>query len=226
MKFGVLGSGMVGRGIAAKLVELGNDVMIGTRDVETLMASTASDFMGNPPFPVWHLQNSGVKVGSFAEAAVHGEVLFNATNGSGSLPALNQAGESNLNGKLLIDISNPLDFSQGMPPFMSIVNTDSLGEQIQRAYPDARVVKSLNTTTAALMVNPGLLADGDHTIFVSGNDDDAKAQATEILKSFGWSDIIDLGDITTARGTEMLVALWLRVLGVLQTPMFNFKVVR
>ena len=226
MKFGILGSGMVGRGIAAKLVEQGNDVMIGTRDVDALMASTASDFMGNPPFPVWHAQNSGVKVGSFAETAAHGEVLFNATNGYGSLPALSQAGESNLNGKLLIDISNPLDFSQGMPPTMFISNTDSLGEQIQRTYPRVKVVKSLNTLTAALMVNPGLLADGDHTIFVSGNDSDAKAQTTEILKSFGWHDIIDLGDITTARGTEMLVALWLRLLSVLQTPMFSFKVVR
>lgn len=226
MKYGILGSGMVGRAIAARLVELGHDVMIGTRAVEALMARSDADMMGNPPFPVWHAQNSGVKVGTFAEAAAHGAALFNATNGSGSLAALSEAGANNLDGKLLVDLSNPLDFSQGMPPSFFVTNTDSLGEQIQRAFAGAKVVKTLNTTTASLMVNPGQLAGGDHTIFMSGDDAGAKAQVAELLRSFGWRDVIDLGDITTARGPEMLVAHWLRVMGALGTPMFNYKIVR
>lgn len=226
MKYGILGSGMVGRAIAARLVELGHDAMLGTRDVDALMARSEPDMMGNPPFPVWHAQNSGVKVGAFSQAAAHGAALFNATNGSGSPAALSQAGADNINGKLLIDLSNPLDFSQGMPPSFFVSNTDSLGEQIQKAFADAKVVKTLNTTTAALMVNPQQLAGGDHTIFVSGDDASAKAQVAELLRSFGWRDIIDLGDISTARGPEMLVAHWLRLMGALGTPMFNYKIVR
>ncbi|MCB9076608.1 MAG: NAD(P)-binding domain-containing protein [Anaerolineaceae bacterium] len=226
MNIAVFGTGMVGRAIAARLVEVGHDVMIGTRNVAETMARTASDMMGNPPFSVWHQQNAQVKLGTFAEAAAQGELLFNCTSGDGALAALNAAGEANLNGKVLVDISNPLDFSQGMPPSLSIVNTDSLGETLQRAYRQLKVVKALNTMNAYLMVNPGLLADGDHTVFVSGNDDAAKATVTELLQSFGWQDIIDLGDISTARGTEMLVSIWLRLFGALQNPMFNFKVVR
>jgi predicted dinucleotide-binding enzyme len=167
------------------------------------------------------------RVGSPAEAAAHGEVVINATNGAGALAALQLGGADNLSGKILIDISNPLDFSQGFPPSLTICNTDSLGEQIQRAFPDARVVKTLNTLTAALMVDPGQLADGDHHIFVSGDDAAAKAQVADLLKSwFGWREVIDLGDITTARGAEMLLPIWVRLMGALGTPMFNFKIVR
>ncbi len=152
--------------------------------------------------------------------------MFNATNGMGSLEALKLAGESNLNGKILVDISNPLDFSKGMPPSLSVCNTDSLGEQIQRAFPAVKVVKTLNTVTASLMVNPRQLADGDHHVFVSGNDAGAKAQVTDLLKTwFGWKHVIDLGDITTARGTEMYLPLWLRLWGALGTGMLNIKVV-
>jgi hypothetical protein len=137
------------------------------------------------------------------------------------------AGEANLNGKVLIDIANPLDFSQGMPPTLTVCNTDSLGEQIQRAYPNVKVVKTLNTVNAFLMVNPGQLANADHTMFVCGNDAAAKAQVTEWLKGwFGWKDVIDLGDITNARGTEMLLPIWVRLWGALQSPMFNFKIVK
>lgn len=128
MNIAVFGTGMVGRAIAARLVEVGHDVMIGTRNVAETMARTASDMMGNPPFSVWHQQNAQVKLGTFAEAAAQGELLFNCTSGDGALAALNAAGEANLNGKVLVDISNPLDFSQGMPPSLSIVNTDSLGK--------------------------------------------------------------------------------------------------
>jgi hypothetical protein len=199
---------------------------VGTRDVDKTLAHAEPDFMGNPPFKVWYQQNPQARLGSFAEAAGFGEIIFNCTSGGASLEALKMAGESNLNGKVLIDIANPLDFSKGMPPTLSVCNTDSLGEQIQRAFPQVRVVKSLNTMNANVMVNPSLLA-GDHDVFVSGNDATAKAQVTDILKSwFGWKSVIDLGDITTARGVEMTLPIWLSLFGALQTPLFNFKIVK
>jgi predicted dinucleotide-binding enzyme len=218
---------MVGQAVSAKLAELGHDVKVGTRDVATTLARTEPHPYGFPPFSAWHQQHPQVKLGSFAEAAAHGEILINATNGTGSLQALELAGVSNLNGKMLIDIANPLDFSQGMPPSLTVCNTDSIGEQIQRAYPNVKVVKTLNTVTAFLMVNPAQVGNADHTLFVCGNDETAKAQVMEWLKGwFGWKDVIDLGDITNARGTEMLLPIWVRLFGVLQTGMFNFKVVR
>jgi predicted dinucleotide-binding enzyme len=218
---------MVGQAIAAKLDELGHDTMVGTRDVAKTQANTTPHPYGFPAFSVWQKEHAGVKLGTFADAARHGEVVFNATNGNGSLEALKLAGESNLNGKILVDIANPLDFSQGMPPALSVSNTDSLGEQIQRAFPEVKVVKTLNTVTAFLMVNPGLVGNGDHTLFVCGNDADAKAQVTEWLKGwFGWQDVIDLGDISNARGTEMYLPLWVRLFGALQTGMFNVKIVK
>jgi predicted dinucleotide-binding enzyme len=226
MKIGILGTGVVGRAHAARLVGLGHDVMLGTRDVTQTVVRTTPDAMGNPPFSLWHQQHSNVKVGTFAEAAAHGEIVFNCTAGTASLDALKRAGEANLDGKVLVDIANPLDFSQGMPPPLSVSNTDSLGEQIQRAFPRIKVVKTLNTLNAQLMVNPGRLAHGDHTSFVSGNDAEAKAQVVELLKSYGWKDILDLGDITSARGAEMVLPIWLRLMGALQTPLFNFKIIR
>lgn len=228
MRIGVLGTGTVGQTISAKLVELSHDVMLGTRDVTALMARVKPGMGGTVSFAEWHKRNPKIKVGTFPEAAAHGGVAFNCTAGNGALSALRLAGEANLNGKVLIDISNSLDFSRGMPPTLSVCNTDSLGEQIQRAFPATRVVKTLNTTNAKVMVNPAQLAGGDHTVFVSGNDAEAKATVAGLLKSFGWKDIIDLGDITTARGAEMLMPIWLRLwgAGVLKSPMFNFKVVR
>lgn len=186
------------RSIGSRLVTLDHDVMIGTRDVKRTPAISGPDRMGNPPFSTWQRQNPDVKLATFAQAAAHGEILVNAANGAVSLEALKLAGESNLRGKTLIDISNPLDFSRGMPPTLSVSNTDSLGEQIQRAFPQTHVVKTLNTVNAYLMTGPKQLAGGDHTIFLSGNDPGAKAQVTELLRSFGWSDILDLGDITPA----------------------------
>ena len=165
-------------------------------------------------------------MGAFAEAAAHGEMVVNATAGTVSLEALEMAGEDNLNGKILIDISNPLDFSRGMPPTLWVSNTDSLGERIQRRFPEAKVVKTLHTMNAYVMVDPAQLVGADHTVFVSGDDAEAKAEVGELLRSFGWTDIIDLGDITTARGTEMLMPIWLRLFGALQKPVFNFKIVR
>lgn len=181
---------------------------------------------GNPPFSVWQSQHPKVKVVTFAEAAGHGEILLNCTAGMASLEALRLAGEKNLNGKTLIDISNPLDFSKGMPPSLTVSNTDSLAEQIQRTFPQLKVVKSLNTMNSYIMANPSLVP-GDHNVFMSGNDAEAKSKVKGILKSFGWKEnnVIDLGDITTARGTEQLLPIWVRLYGKLQNPMFNFHVV-
>jgi predicted dinucleotide-binding enzyme len=167
-----------------------------------------------------------VRLGTFEEVAAHGEMVVNATAGVVSLEVLEMTGEENVNGKILIDVSNPLDFSQGMPPTLWVSNTDSLGERIQRRFPEARVVKTLHTMNAYLMVDPAQLAGADHTVFVCGDDAEAKVEVTELLQSFGWQDVIDLGDITTARGTEMLMPIWLRLFGALQKPVFNFKIVR
>jgi predicted dinucleotide-binding enzyme len=158
--------------------------------------------------------------------AAGSELVVNATNGGGSLEALAAAGTANLAGKVLMDVSNALDFSRGRPPLLNPVNTDSLGEQIQRAFPQARVVKTLNTMNAGIMVDPGRLAGGDHSVFVSGDDADAKQTVTGILETLGHRDVIDLGDITTARGAEMMMPVWLRLYGVLGTLDFNFKIVR
>jgi hypothetical protein len=182
--------------------------------------------MGSPPVSVWLKQHTQVILGTFAEAAAQGELVINATNGSGTLDALKAAGEATLDGKILIDISNPLDFSGGMPPSLFISNTDSLAEEIQRTFPTVKVVKTLNTMNAQIMVNPRQLRDGSHSVFVSGNDPAAKAKVSELLRSFGWEDIIDLGDITSARGAEMYLPLWLRLWGALGTGMLNIQVVR
>jgi 8-hydroxy-5-deazaflavin:NADPH oxidoreductase len=216
----------VGRMLAAGFAALGHDAMMGTRDVAALKNKGAPSPRGGETFADWHSKNQNVKLGTFAEAAAHGELLVNATSGSGALSALRMAGEKNFDGKVLVDTSNPLDFSHGMPPTLTVSNTDSLAEQIQRALPRARVVKTLNTMNAVLMTQPRELADGDHTVFVSGNDAEAKRQVTEILAGWGWKQVIDLGDISTARGAEMLLPLWVRLMGALGGPRFNFKIVR
>jgi predicted dinucleotide-binding enzyme len=226
MKIGVLGTGPVGQAIAGKLAELGHRVVMGTRDPSATLARTAPDNFGNPPLKVWLEKHPGVELGTHSAAAAHGELVVNATSGSGSMEALKAAGEKNLAGKILIDIANPLDFSRGMPPSLTVCNTDSLGEQIQRTFPAVKVVKTLNTVNAYLMVGPGQLAGADHTMFVSGNDVAAKQTVTELLKTFGWKDVVDLGDITTARGTEMMLPIWVRIFGATKNPMFSFKLVR
>ena len=223
MRIGILGSGMVGRAHAERLVALGHDVVLGTQDVKQTLAKTTPDAMGNPPFSEWQKGKPKVQLATLAETAAHGEVIFNALNGGISVEALKKL-ETALRNKTLVDIANPLDFSKGMPPFLSVCNTDSLGERIQQALPGTRVVKAFNTMNAHLQVNPQQLAGGDHHAFLSGNDAKAKAQVIEIHKAYGWKNIIDLGDITTARGSEMLLPIWLRLWGALKDPMFNFKI--
>jgi len=214
VKFGVLGSGMVGSSIAGKLVSLGHEVKMGSRSATNEKAAAWVKSAGK-----------GASQGTFADAAAFGEIVFNCTSGAGSLDALKMAGAQNLRGKVLVDVANPLDFSKGMPPTLFVSNDGSLAERIQAALPDARVVKALNTINANVMVNPSRVP-GETDVFVCGNDAGAKAQVTRILKEeFGWKNVIDLGDLTAARGTESYLHLWLRLMGALKTADFNVKVV-
>src|SRR5215213_5205213 len=199
VRFGILDTGVVGKTIAARLDGMGHWVVVGTRNPEKTPSRTEPDQYGNPTFSAWQQEHPEVQLSTFGEATAHGEMVVNSTAGSASKEALELAGEDNLNDKVLVDISNPLDFSQGMPPILSVFNTDSLGEQIQRRFSEARVVKTLHTMNAYLMVDPAQLAEADHTVFVCGDDAEAKQAVTELLRSFGWTDIVDLGDITAAR---------------------------
>ncbi len=217
MRIGVLGTGVVGQTLGRALVEAGQQVVLGSRTRDNEKATAWARARG-----------AGAAAGTFAEAAAFGEAIFNCTAGMRSLEALEAAGEANLTGKILVDVANPLDFSRGMPPTLSLCNTDSLGEAIQRRFPGARVVKALNTMNAALMVEPGRVP-GPHNVFVCGNDPEAKSRVAGWLSQWlGWpaAAILDLGDITAARGTEMLLPIWLRLMFTLGTPEFNFHIVR
>jgi 8-hydroxy-5-deazaflavin:NADPH oxidoreductase len=215
MKIGVLGTGTVGQTLATKLTVVGHDVMLGSR--------TAN----NEKALAWAKQ-AGTKAaaGTFEQTAASAEVVFNCTLGSATIEVLQMAKESGLAGKVLVDVSNPLDFSKGMPPSLIVCNTDSLGEQVQRAFPKTKVVKTLNTMWSGLMVNPRMLAE-THVNFLCGNDAGAKSTVKTLLKSFGWHDeeLVDLGDITGARGMEMWLPLWLRIFGATKSGAFNLKLV-
>jgi len=215
MKLGVLGTGTVGRTIATALVAKGYDVKLGSR---------AADHAGAREW----VERSGshASQGTFADAAAHGAITFNCTNGMHSIAALRTCRDA-LHGKVLIDVTNALDGSKGFPPSLFVCNTDSLAEQIQRELPETRVVKALNTLTASLMVDGTRIPDTD--VFVAGNDAEAKASVAGLLhKAFGWprEHVIDAGDITASRGLEMFVPLWLRLYGALGTGIFNIRVVK
>jgi len=213
VRVGILGTGMVGSTLGSKLVQIGHEVKMGSRSAN------------NEKAVEWAAKNGArASFGTFADAAEFGEVVFNCTAGTVSLAALALAGTNNLRGKVLVDVANPLDFSKGMPPTLSVCNSDSLGEQIQRALPNVKVVKALNTMNCRVMVEPSLVP-GEHDVFVCGNDPQAKVRVTEILKSFGWRSIIDLGDITAARGTEMVLPIWLRLWSLYQNH-YNFRIAR
>jgi len=223
MKIGIIGSGVVAQTLGTKLIELGHDVVLGTRDPAKLdekknMAGTLREWLAKV--------NKKGRVATFQEAAAHGDLLFNVTNGGASIEALKLAAADKVGTKVLIDTSNELDFSKGMPPGALASQSNCLGERIQAAFPNLKVVKSLNTIGAPVMVAPQALAGGEHTVFVSGNDTPAKAATAELLKSFGWKDVLDLGDISSARGPEMYMAMWLRLWGATGTGMLNVKVVR
>ena len=195
MRAAVLGTGTVGRALAGKLRELGYDAPVGSRSPDK----------GD---------------GTFAEVAKGAELIVNATAGNGSLEAIGSIDAADRDGKVLLDVSNPLDFSQGFPPRLFVSNDDSLGEQIQREFPELRVVKSLHTVNASIMVEPF------GTMFVAGDDADAKAVVSDLLRSFGWRDVVDLGGIEGARGTEMYLALWTRLYGALGDAQFNVAIQR
>ena len=209
MKIAILGTGAVGPALAKALSAAGHQVTIGTRDPEETRQRE---------------QWAGIDLPLAAYRDLDAEVLINATNGRGSLPALQAVGEA-LDGKVVIDTSNPLDFSQGFPPSLFVSNTDSLAEQLQREVPQARLVKMFNTMANQVMINPGGL-DADSTIFVAGNDAAARQTAASVAADLGWTDIFDLGDLTAARGLEMFIPLWVRIFGQLGRPEFNIKVVR
>ena len=226
MKIGIIGSGIVAQTLGGKLIEIGHDVVLGTRDPSKLdekknMAGTLREWLAK----TGKGENKG-KVVTFEDAAAHGELLISAVHGQNTIEALKLAGADKVGPKVLIDTGNELDFGKGMPPGSLASQTNCLAERIQAAFPTLKVVKSLNTIGAAVMVAPQALAGGEHTVFVSGNDAAAKAAVAEVLKSFGWKDVLDLGDISSARGPEMYMAMWLRLWGATGTGMINVKVVR
>jgi predicted dinucleotide-binding enzyme len=215
MKIGILGTGMVGNTIGSKLVTQGYEVMMGSRSATN---EKAAEFVKNA--------GKGASQGTFAEAASYGEIIFNCTKGEVSVDALKLAKEEHLADKILIDLANPLHFEKGAMPTLSVCNTDSLGETLQRNFPSVKVVKTLNTMNCNLMVNASLVS-GDHDIFICGNDAAAKTKVETILRNdFGWKHIIDLGDITHARATEMLLPIWIRLYGKFQSPNFNFHIAK
>lgn len=226
MHIGILGTGIVGQTLGLKLVQLGHTVMLGTRNPANLdepkgrgpEARTLRDWLA--------LTESHARIVTFRDAAAYGELIINALSGMASLEVLQAVGKEKLDNKTLIDVSNPIDFSRGFPLTLFVKDTDSLGEIIQRSFPNTRLVKTLNTMTAALMVNPKLVGNGDHTVFLSGNDTKAKIQVAGLLHEFGWDDILDIGDISTARSTEMMLSIGHAVMQALSPAEIAFKVVR
>lgn len=228
MKIAVIGTGMVGRILAAKLSTLGHEVMVGTRDVQATLARTETGSMGTAPFAEWQADHPDVRLATLAEAGAFADVVLNASNGANSLKALEAVGSGNLADKVLIDLALPLDLSQGMPPTLTVANSDSLGEQIQRTFPRARVVKTLTSVFCEVMVDPDRIP-GEHVLFLAGDDQDAKQTALGILGEFGWpaDRVIDLGDITASRATEMYSRLFFTLVGALGGNFaININVVR
>jgi predicted dinucleotide-binding enzyme len=210
MRIAVFGTGSAGRTLAAGFAGVGHEVVLGTRDPEATRGREG-----------W---SSDQPLEAYADAAAGAEVVVVAVNGAGALDALAAAGD--LTGKVILDVSNPLDFSGGFPPTLSVCNTDSLAEQLQRAHPEARVVKALNTVNAGIMVDPRSLADGDHTIFLAGDDADARGVVDRLLRDLGWTDVVEFGALDAARGLEMWLPLWVRLMQNFGHANFNLKLIR
>jgi predicted dinucleotide-binding enzyme len=219
MKIAILGTGGVGQAFATRLVELGHEVCLGTREVP-ITRTKLTDFLKTNP---------KVDLKTFNEAAAFGELVINVSKGSNAMDVIKLAGVSNLKGKILIDITNPLDFSKGSPPSLipELSNTNSLGEEIQKILPESKVVKTLNTMWNGLMLDPTMINNGDHVNYICGNDDEAKEKVKDLLNSFGWKNesLLDLGDISAARATEATLPIWLRVYGAKKSGVFNFSIV-
>jgi 8-hydroxy-5-deazaflavin:NADPH oxidoreductase len=201
-RVGVLGSGVVGQQLAIGFSGCGHDVMIGTRDPD------------KPELREWLSgDGAGIRPGSFQEVGAHGELLVLAVLGDAAEQAIAAAGRENFSGKVVIDAMNPLDFSGGFPPKLSITGEDSLGERVQRALPEARVVKAFNTIGNQYFVNPQF-SDGQPTMLIAGDDDQAKGTVTDLLADFGWSDVVDLGGIEGSRELEAICIAWVKLIGV------------
>lgn len=228
MKIAILGTGMVGQALATALAAKGHEVTIGTRDVEKSRASSQPNAYGMPAFGTWYAGQRAIGLATFADAVVGADLVINASNGATSLKTLELANLDQAGDVILWDIANDLDFSKGMPPASAISDKNGAGlaERIQARFPNLRVVKTLSSMNAAIMLNPSLVANGDSTVFVSGNDADAKNTTIEVLTSFGWTDILDLGDIATSRSVELLMPVWMALYGVLGNTPFNFKIAR
>ncbi|MCA0295377.1 MAG: NAD(P)-binding domain-containing protein [Actinobacteria bacterium] len=219
MRIAVLGTGVVGRTLAAALAGLGHEVTVGTRDPAATLARGGPDGFGT-----WAAAHPQVTVTALADSAADADLVVNALSGDASVAGLGAAAIAD--DTVLLDVANPLDASHGMPPSLFVANTDSLAEQLQRAYPRLRVVKSLNTMPARLMVSPHDLADGDFSTFVCADDADAKALVSSLLADLGHRDVVDLGGLESARGAEAFMLPWLRLWGVVGSPLYTFKVVR
>lgn len=221
MKISILGTGNVAQTFATKFTELGHDVVLGTRNVE----DTLNRANGTTTFKEWHVANNTVQLATFEEAVKQGEMVLNALQGGVVTAVIKSIDSQFFNDKIVIDISNPLDFSQGFPPslLVDLQNKNSLGEEVQKLLPNAKVVKTLNTMYCGVMVNPNMLADKNHVNFISGNDAEAKKTVTNLLLTFGWdaANILDLGDITNARGTEGYLLLWIRIYSATSNGAFN-----
>jgi 8-hydroxy-5-deazaflavin:NADPH oxidoreductase len=209
VQIGIVGTGVVARFLGQAWADAGHQVSFGTRDPE--QTRTREEWAG-----------SDLPLAAYVD--LEGQVYVNSTKGDGSLAALKAVGPA-LNGKVVIDTSNALDSTSGFPPSLFVKDTDSLAEQLQRALPEARLVKMFNTMAHEVMVDPAGLPQ-ESTVFVAGNDEKARQTAKELAGDLGWTDVLDLGDLTAARGLEMYISLWLRIYGVLGRPEFNIKVVR
>jgi len=219
MKIGVLGTGVVGEAIATALINNGHHVMMSSRRASNEKTAAWKKNAGKNAF-----------TGTFAEAALHGEIIFTCLNGEYALDAIDTIDKENLAGKIVIDVTNPLDFTQGMPPRIleSLGNSKSLGEEIQKAAPGAFVIKTLNTVNYNLMVDARKVNSADHNLFLCGNDVNAKTKAKHFLvDNFHWraDRLVDLGGIESARAIEAIVPFWVLVYQSLGTPLFNFKIV-
>jgi predicted dinucleotide-binding enzyme len=230
MKIAILGTGTVGQTLGEKLVTLDHEVIMGTRNVAVTQSRKNGYNNGGPSYADWHSKNQTVQLKTFEEAVREGDMVINALHADAIIPVIQACKRSDFDHKILVDIANPLDFSQGFPPSLlpGLHNTSSLGEEIQKELPNARVVKTLNTMWCGIMVNPGMVNQGDHQNYICGNDQEAKEEVTELLLSFGWKkeNILDLGDITNARGTESVLLIWTRIFGTLGNGAFNLKIVK
>ncbi len=200
-RVGVLGTGEVGRRLAAGFRSRGHDVMIGSREP------------GKPELREWLSgDGAGIEAGTFAQAAAHGELLVLAVLGNAAEEAIADARPDNFDGKVVIDTMNPLDFSSGFPPKLSITGEDSLGERIQRGLPDAKVVKAFNIIGNPYFVDPNL-SEGRPTMLIAGEDEPAKRIVRDVLTDFGWSDVVDIGGIEGSRELEAICIAWVKIGG-------------